>query len=129
MATLLLNILTPEGLAFEGETSYVSIPSKKGVLGLMPGYPTLISPLADKGVLKIVLPTHEERFFAISFGAVEVKKEKTIILTEKAFPAENEEEAKKLLKELPFVSSYDNDRDVKTASYKIKKTLKEGQSS
>ena len=37
MATLLLNILTPEGLAFEGETSYVSVPSKKGVLGLMPG--------------------------------------------------------------------------------------------
>ena len=129
MATFLLNILTPEGLAFEGETSYVSIPSKKGVLGLMPGYTTLISPLADKGVLKIVLPNHEERFFAISFGAVEVKKEKTIILTEKAFPAENEEEAKKLLKEPPFVSSYDNDRDVKTASYKIKKTLKEGQSS
>ena len=129
MATLLLNVLTPEGLAFEGETSYVSIPSKKGVLGLMPGYTTLISPLAAKGVLKIVLPNHEERFFAISFGAVEVKKEKTIILTEKAFPAENEEEAKKLLKEPPFVSSYDNDRDVKTASYKIKKTLKEGQSS
>ena len=129
MATLLLNVLTPEGLAFEGETSYVSIPSKKGVLGLMPGYTTLISPLADKGVLKIVLPNHKERFFAISFGAVEVKKEKTIILTEKAFPAENEEEAKKLLKEPPFVSSYDNDRDVKTASYKIKKTLKEGQSS
>ena len=129
MATLLLNVLTPEGLAFEGETSYVSIPSKKGVLGLMPGYTTLISPCMQEVSTIMVLPNQEERFFAISFGAVEVKKEKTIILTEKAFPAENEEEAKKLLKEPPFVSSYDNDRDVKTASYKIKKTLKEGQSS
>ncbi|HBE98912.1 MAG TPA: hypothetical protein DDW18_02600 [Firmicutes bacterium] len=129
MASLLLNVLTPEGLAFEGEASYVSLPSKKGVLGLMPGYTPLISPLADKGVLKIILPNNEERFFAISFGAVEVKKEKTIILTEKAFPAESEEKAKKLLKELPFAFAQDNDRDIKTASYKIRKTLKEGQSS
>ncbi len=125
MASLLLNLLTPSGIAFEGEVSYVSVPSKKGVLGIMPGYTTLIAPLADKGVLKVIMLNKEERFFAISFGALEVKKEKTIVLTEKAMQASDEASAKELLKHPPFTAIKDSDKDIKNAEIKLKKSFKE----
>ncbi len=99
MPSLNLSVLTPNGTAFKGEVSYVSVPSNKGPLGIMPGYTTLIAPLAKKGVLKIVKTNKEEIYFAVSFGALEVKREETIILTEIALAASTLEEAEKLLNE------------------------------
>ncbi len=125
MATLTLDLLTPSGIVFEGEVAYASIPAQKGILGLMPGYTPLIATLADKGVLKIVLPNKEERFFAVSFGAVEVKKEKTIILSEKAISAKNEDEAKALLKKPPFSNDLTYDSDIKKAEVKLKRSFEE----
>lgn len=125
MSSLVLDLLTPSGIAFEGEVSYISVPSKKGILGIMPGYTTLIAPLADKGVLKVVLPSKEERFFAVSFGALEVKREKTIILTEKAVAAADEASAKELLKHPPFTVIKDLDKDIKNAEIKLKQSFKE----
>lgn len=125
MAFLTLNLLTPSGIVFEGEATYVSLPSSKGVLGLLPNHTPLIAELAPKGVLRVV-NGDAEKYFAISYGAIEVKKEKTIVLTEKAIEASSLDEAKELLKNPPFVKKMDKDIDVKTAEYKIKKSLENG---
>ena len=99
MSSINLSVLTPSGSVFEGEASYLLAPSSNGPIGIMPGHTTLIAPLAKKGVLKIVKANKEEIFFATSFGALEIKKEKTVILTEIAIKTESEEEAKKILNE------------------------------
>ncbi len=99
MSSLNVSVLTPNGKVFEGEATYVMVPTNNGPLGLMGGYTTLIAPLAKKGVLKIIKPNKEEVFFAVSFGALEVKKEKTIILTEIALETSSKEEADKILSE------------------------------
>lgn len=100
MATLQLDVLTPNGLAFEKEVSYVSLPSSKGVLGILPNHTPFIGQLAPKGLMKIVHTDGHEEYMVISNGAIEIKKEKTIVLTEKAIKVSSEEEGKNLLKEM-----------------------------
>lgn len=124
MPSLIVNILTPDGLAFEGEAKALYAPSSKGVLGILPNHTPLIAELSPKGVLRIISQNDEETYFAISYGALEVKKEKTIVLTEKAIKASNIDKAKELLDNPPF-SSYKNlDHEIKTAQHKINKALK-----
>ncbi len=99
MSSFNLSVLTPSGSVFEGEANYILVPSSNGPLGIYGGHTTLIAPLAKKGVLKIEKANKEEIFFAISFGALEIKKEKTIVLTEIALKASSADEANKLLEE------------------------------
>lgn len=126
MSSLIVNILTPDGLAFEGEAKAIYAPSSKGVLGVLPNHTPLIAELAPKGVLRITSQNDEEKYFAISYGALEVKKEKTIILTEKAMSAENLNQAKELLDKPPFSEYKNSDNAIKTAKHKISKALEGG---
>ncbi len=100
MSSLNLSVLTPKGKVFEEKVSCVMVPSSKGPLGIMPGYTTLIAPLASKGILKITRENKEEIYFVVTFGALEVKKEKTIVLAESAIKASSKEDAEIKLNEL-----------------------------
>ncbi len=88
-----LLILTPLGKVYEGEVDEVIVPSAQGALGILPSHTPLISTLADKGVLK-AKKGKESLFFAVYHGALEVKIDRVIVLSESAFEAANEEEAK-----------------------------------
>lgn len=98
MSSFLLNILSPMGLAYEGEVASMYAPSSAGPLGILPGHTPLIASINPKGgLLYIEDDNGKKMIFAVASGAIEVKKEKTIVLTERAESVSNEEAGKEAL--------------------------------
>ncbi|MDD5884423.1 MAG: F0F1 ATP synthase subunit epsilon [Erysipelotrichaceae bacterium] len=122
-SSLLVTIVTPNGIAFEGEVASLLVPSSRGPLGLLPGYTPLIAELAPKGVLTLTLQEGQKRYFVLFHGALEVKPERTYLLSDKAIPAGNEEEANQLLSSLSQ-SFAANDHDLATAKAKLQGSLR-----
>ena len=114
-----LLILTPQGIAFEGECDEVYLPTTRGPLGIMAGYTPVVGELKPTGVAKIT-SYGKSRFFALRHGAVEVKPDdKIVVLSETALEADSEEEALELVKGRPLTIGKDEE-DVKVASAKLK---------
>jgi|LAHS01.1.fsa_nt_gb F-type H+-transporting ATPase subunit epsilon len=90
-------IYTANGLVFEGDVLWAYLPSTKGPLGILPGHTPIVAALADKGVIRLETISHELRFFAVYYGAVEVKKDKTLILSEECLSAPSLSEAEAIL--------------------------------
>jgi F-type H+-transporting ATPase subunit epsilon len=97
MKDITLTILTPQGLAYEGEVEEVYVPTSKGPLGVLPGHTPYVAVIADAGVLHFHTADKKERFFALRYGALEVKPDKTIVLSNMALSAETLEQAQALL--------------------------------
>lgn len=122
MSSLLVNILSPSGLVFEGEVSSLYVPSSSGPLGILPGHTPIIASLDPKGgLLRIVTYEGEKLMFAIASGALEVKKEKTIVLTEKAVKVASEEDGQEALNSFREYREKEKsiNEDVKRAQAKI----------
>jgi F0F1-type ATP synthase epsilon subunit len=103
-----LTIYTANGLAFEGDVLWAYFPSSKGPLGVLPGHTPLIGALANKGVIRLETISHELRFFAVFYGAIEVEKDKTLILSEECLSAPSLAEAEALLSKSSDVVSRHN---------------------
>lgn len=82
MSSLFVTIYTPKGLLYDGEALSLYVPSANGPLGILPGHTPYIAALAKSGVASLTLPSHEVAYFALHFGALEVKKERTYLLSE-----------------------------------------------
>ena len=114
-----LLILTPNGIAFEGECDEVYLPTTRGPMGIMEDYTPVVGELRPTGVAKIT-SLGKSVFFALWHGAVEVKPDNEIIvLSETAIKATSEEEALELIKGRPLTIEKDEE-DVKVASAKLK---------
>ena len=114
-----LLILTPNGIAYEGECDEVYLPTTRGPMGIMKGYTPVVGELRPTGVCKITSHGRSE-FFALWHGAVEVKPDdQIVVLSETALPADSEEEALELIKGRPLTIGKDEE-DVKVASAKLK---------
>jgi F-type H+-transporting ATPase subunit epsilon len=114
-----LLILTPNGIAFEGECDELYLPTTRGPMGIMRGYTPVVGELKPTGVAKIT-SFGKSRFFALWHGAVEVKPDdKIVVLSETALEADSEEEALELIKGRPLTINKDEE-DVKVASAKLK---------
>ena len=114
-----LLILTPNGVAFEGECDEAYFPLTGGPIGIMKGHTPFIGELRHTGVAKIT-SYGKSTFFALWHGAVEVKPDDEIVLlSETAIEAESEEEALKLIEGRPLSIDKDEE-DVKVASAKLK---------
>ena len=114
-----LLILTPNGIAFEGECDEIYLPTTRGPLGIMKGYTPVVGELRPTGVAKIT-SYGSSTFFALWHGAVEVKPDdKIVVLSETAIEASSEEEALKLIEGKPLSINKDEE-DVKVASVKLK---------
>ncbi len=105
MDTLKLEIVTPEGLIFEGDVKSVTFPGEEGEFGVLPKHATLLS-LLKPGVIEITLPDGKQESIVINWGHVKVDENKAVALVEGAIPlagtseseiAKRIEEAKKLL--------------------------------
>lgn len=107
MNPIALKIVTPNGLAYEGEVLEVYVPTGKGPLGVLPGHTSYIAPLADYGVLRLLDKDHQTHYFGLSHGALEVKPDATIVLSECAYSAENAEAALALAQKNPSVVKED----------------------
>jgi F-type H+-transporting ATPase subunit epsilon len=119
--SLPLIIVTPFGFVFEGECDGAYFPAETGPLGILPGHTPFLAALAAQGVIKI-LAGSETLFFAIRGGALEVKPNRTVVLSEFCVKASSEEEANDLLLKLKE-SSENKNEDVKRAQSLIMSRL------
>jgi F-type H+-transporting ATPase subunit epsilon len=79
---LLLEIVTPERLAYSGEVDSVQLPGSEGELGVLPHHAPLVSTLGV-GELRIRKGTSEESF-AIIGGFLQVRPDKVVVMAETA---------------------------------------------
>lgn len=89
-------MLTPFGKVFDGPTDALYVDTTKGRLGILPNHTSLIDELPQKGVLKI--ETQGKTIYAALFhGALMVKADRVVILSESATLFDSEEKAKEFL--------------------------------
>jgi len=105
MELMKLEIITPNGVIFDGEVKQVNLPGSEGEFGVLAGHATLVS-LLDTGVIVYEKEDAEEVAVAINSGYVKVDEDKTTCIVDGAVAISGEgselakalEEAKDLLK-------------------------------
>lgn len=92
MATLKLEIVTPEAKVYSEDVDMVTLPGVEGEMGIFPMHVPLMTQLTsgEVGVRK----GNQDYFLAVGEGFVEVTGEKVSILTDMAIKAENIDEVK-----------------------------------
>ena len=90
MATMRLEIVTAEGVAFEDDVDVVVAPGIEGELGILPHHAPLMTAL-QPGELRI-RKGGEETYLAVSGGFLEVLANKVIVLADAAERAEDIDE-------------------------------------
>ena len=92
MATLKLEIVTPEATAYSEDVEMVTLPGSEGELGVYPNHVPLLTTL-NPGELR-VLKGGKESFLAIGEGFVEITGSSVSVLTDMALaPAVIDESA------------------------------------
>ena len=92
MATLKLEIVTPDAKVFSDNVDMVTLPGVEGEMGIYPMHVPLMTQLAAGEVA--VRKDGQDFFLAVGDGFVEVTGESVSILTDMAIRAENIDEAK-----------------------------------
>ena len=92
MATLKLEIITPEAIAFSEDVEMVTLPAAGGQIGIYPQHVRLITEMAP-GEL-IVTRNGNETLIAVGEGLVAVSGDRVEILTDMAIRAEELDAAK-----------------------------------
>jgi F-type H+-transporting ATPase subunit epsilon len=86
MATLRLQIVTPEAIAYSEDVEMVTLPGSEGELGVYPKHVPLLTMLRP-GELR-VLKDGRETALAVGEGFVEIKGDAVSVLTDMALEAE-----------------------------------------
>ncbi len=92
MATLKLEIVTPEGVTYSQNVEMVTLPGVEGEMGIFPNHVPLMTQVAAGEVA--ARREGREEFLAVGDGFVEITGERVAILTDMAILAENIDEAK-----------------------------------
>jgi F-type H+-transporting ATPase subunit epsilon len=92
MATLHLEIVTPEAKAYSADVESVVLPGVEGELGILPNHISVMTAI-KAGELRVVKGGKEESL-AIGEGFVEVKDNKVSVLTDAAINIEDIDEGK-----------------------------------
>lgn len=92
MATLKLEIVTPEAKVYSEDVDMVTLPGVEGEMGIFPMHIPLMTQLVAGEIT--VRKGNQDFFLAIGDGFVEVTGERVSVLTDMAIRAENIDEAK-----------------------------------
>ena len=92
MATLKLEIVTPEAKVYSEDVDMVTLPGVEGEMGIFPMHIPLMTQLAAGEV--VARKGGQDFFLAVGEGFVEVTGDRVSILTDMAIKAENIDEAK-----------------------------------
>ena len=92
MATLKLEIVTPDAKVFSDDVDMVTLPGVEGEMGIYPQHVPLMTQLSAGEVT--VNKDRQEFFLAVGEGFVEITGDHVSILTDMAIQAENIDEAK-----------------------------------
>ncbi len=122
---ILLEIVTPERLAYSDEVDAVVLPGSEGELGVLPHHAPLVSTLGV-GELRIRKGGNEESF-AIVGGFVQVRPDKVVVMAETADLAseidlEKAEEARREA-ERALESGYHEGADLSAARAALQQAL------
>ena len=123
-STFTLEIVTPERKFFEDQVEMVIVRGVEGDIGILKGHTPLVTQL-DIGRIKIKI-NGDVKEAAIASGYVEIRKEKTTIITDTAewpeeIDIERAEESKK--RALERISSKTNEIDTLRAEIALKKAI------
>lgn len=101
MNTFRCRIVTLDGCQFDKEVTSITVPSIKGVLGILPNRLPIVAALKPNGgILKInTIENNEEvsYFFVVKGGSVSNKRKESIILTDSLKEVSSYEEGLELL--------------------------------
>ncbi|NLX12349.1 MAG: ATP synthase F1 subunit epsilon [Phycisphaerales bacterium] len=92
--TLHCTLITPEGLAFEGDVDFVAFPARDGEIGILPGRAALMCELGV-GRLRVRIGHNFQSWF-VDGGFVQVLENHVRILTQQAIPREKIERSEVL---------------------------------
>ena len=92
MDKLKLEILTPNGLIFDGEALSVTLPGEEGEFGVLAHHASLTT-LLEAGVVDIEKEDKSIESILINWGVVQVDEEKVIVLVEGAVAIRGESES------------------------------------
>lgn len=92
MATLKLEIVTPEAKIYSEDVDSVTLPGVEGELGIFPMHIPLMTQLSAGEVC--ARKDGQDHFLAVGEGFVEVSGERVAILTDMAIKADDIDEAK-----------------------------------
>lgn len=92
MATLKLEIVTPEAKIYSEDVDSVTLPGVEGELGIFPMHIPLMTQLSSGEVC--ARKNGQDHFLAVGEGFVEVSGDRVAILTDMAIKADDIDEAK-----------------------------------
>src|SRR4051812_27484667 len=92
MATLKLEIVTPEARTFSDDVEMVTLPGTEGEMGIYPNHVPFVTQILPGEV--IARKNGQDTFLAIGEGFVEVTATRVAVMTDMAIPADNIDEAK-----------------------------------
>lgn len=92
MATLKLEIVTPEGVTYSENVEMVTLPGKEGEMGIFPNHVPLMTQIVAGEVA--ARRNGNDEWLAVGEGFVEITGSRVAILTDMAVRAENIDEAK-----------------------------------
>ena len=92
MATLKLEIVTPEGVTYSEDVEMVTLPGSEGELGVYPNHVPLMTQVVAGEIT--ARRNGSDEWLAVGDGFVEITGERVAILTDMAIKAENIDEAK-----------------------------------
>jgi len=126
MSTIKLEIVTPNGVIYNGDVKVVTLCGKDGEFGVLPGHAALVS-LLDAGLISATTSDNKEVVVAINGGYAKVSEEKVSCIVDGAVAVNDEEgnlsdniaKAKELLK-----SAQSSDTTIATAVSKIESIKK-----
>jgi len=90
MELMKLEIITPDGLIFNGDVTQVNLPGSEGEFGVLAGHATLVS-LLETGVIVYDRADGTEVAVAINSGYVKVDEEKTTCIVDGAVALSGED--------------------------------------
>ena len=92
MATLKLEIVTPDAVTFSDDVEMVTLPGVEGEMGVYPMHVPLMTQIVPGEI--IVRRSGQDVFLAVGEGFVEITGESVSVLTDMAITADNIDEAK-----------------------------------
>ena len=95
-----LEVVTPNGIVFQGEVEQTVINTSDGEIGILENHMLLLTNVLP-GKLRIEKTEEEPKEFAVTYGTIDVRGDRVIVLVEEAFELNeiNVEQERKILEE------------------------------
>ncbi len=126
MAKMRLELVTPNGMIFDGDIKETTLPGAEGEFGVLPEHAGTVS-LLNAGVIEIEKLDGKKELVAINWGTAKIEESKVTVLADGAVALSSEsgdiaqaiEEAKTLIK-----SMSDSDVAIAAATAKLESAAK-----